>query len=1643
MKNSPKPAGGRATASGMNFQAGVGVWFAAHLATKTPLGARFGLSATALPARLQFETAQFLDDIQMEMSDGSVILVQCKTRPSLSAAKDSPLVETFGQLASFLLSQRKAGAEPDPAKTAALLAVASDAPRSLDDLEAACRHLDLGASWAETTARVSKKQGAALDLLAKIARKAWKYLEAGEPTDADFATLARLFHVVRFAVDDGGSDRREASNLVDTKLLGTEVPDGTALNSLKHVVDRMMQTGAPADRRGLMQQLRRAGVSDTRSPGYDQDLQLLTSRTSAELQRLARHTRLTTSPHDPIPRECMPELAKAIHGGSLLVIGEPGAGKTGVLVGYAEHVSHDTGPLVFLSVDSLSGIIGRDTLRAELQLKHDLLDVLANWPGSEPGVLIIDALDASRGGPSELVFTKLIEDGLQLLGDRWSIVASIRTFDLKNGQHFRDIMSGEPPSEEFRDVDLMNVRHFLVPRLSANEINSLTQSDPVLSRLFALAPPQLQELLHNVFNLSLAAYLIDRGSTPESIAKVTTQSDLVWMYEDARLDTGRLRLAVAATLAVMIEKRRITVLRSRIHNDAVEDAVQSGVLALAGDHISFAHHVLFDHAASRYYLEWDDMEALTAQVSIDPAIGLLLGPALRFAVEKAWREDDPSHTKTWRLVTNLCAKDDIDPVVTSVALRTAAEGVSELEDVAGLLELLRGNGDPRQTVKALDRLARFVGMRAREPSYMSVRAKTAWAAVARESVKNLNSEYSDGVRFLLMTLEKQGEFADDEFARIFGEAARDLLSFAWSRGPEMQRLATQAIRFVTASYASNIESSRALLAQTLEDQRFSFHAHEETPWLAEGVGGIAEVDPVFALEIYCTIFGRDVSQDGHTWLGGQQSRILPLSSNPKQDYEHGRWHLKRAFPKIIQNSPKWGARIANAIAIATARRERPGSDYKPIEILLTGGRRLSVIEDHASYFDWQTQRHLDDHDDILAEFARYLRECDPDQFHVVVNVAVIEEGACSFWNRILGIGAERIDVAGELLWPIASSFIHSGLRDVVRDAVIFLAAAYASQSADERRVFEIALVDSLVSEVKDQEFRTIFAARALSTIPEAGIVTAEARELRDKFGEEGKLVGNQPHMSFEISMGGNEDVVDSLLERGGADLSQGRDKALRDQMRELEEVLRGQTDEHTHEQLSHLWAVTERLFELLEQETEIAAHHEVERASWGAIGEAVSVIAVAKEYAPNTLGHPSLEKISVLIDRLAGNQYPEVASDGDDDGILAWGNWDVRVYAGASLANLCRRFGDRNSSLIDRFCALWSDPVPTVRLQVVQSLNVLWDVARSKMWELAVRIGREEPDRRVLGFFVHGPLRRLSEPEPERVEGIIDEILSRQPTGAERTQRSRESAEEAIGSLVARLWIGRGRKSARRWIDNWTSDLVRGEPYIWSLVSASRMAFFEMYVRPDDETSSGIQQRAKGIADNVVQNATNQVRQLLPELQRQNLKPEERARAERRFEVATKLIDHVMAQLYFGSGVFRRRTSAEEEDLPGLADREAKGAFLADYSDTLEAIGETGNAHTLHHLIELYGYLADAAPGEVFDRVSELLVGPARREGYHFESLGSNEFVLLIRRYLADHREVFEDAERRRQLLAVLEVFSEAGWPEALSLLYELPDLLR
>ena len=68
--------------------------------------------------------------------------------------------------------------------------------------------------------------------------------------------------------------------------------------------------------------------------------------------------------------------------------------------------------------------------------------------------------------------------------------------------------------------------------------------------------------------------------------------------------------------------------------------------------------------------------------------------------------------------------------------------------------------------------------------------------------------------------------------------------------------------------------------------------------------------------------------------------------------------------------------------------------------------------------------------------------------------------------------------------------------------------------------------------------------------------------------------------------------------------------------------------------------------------------------------------------------------------------------------------------------------------------------------------------------------------------------------------------------------------------------------------------------------------------------------------------------------------------------------------------------------------------------------------------------------------------------GFQYDSLAVKKVVVLIQRALADYREIFQSRDGKESaclvaLIEVLDVFVDAGWPEARALTHHLEDIYR
>ncbi|WP_234896093.1 ATP-binding protein [Sinorhizobium meliloti] len=1630
-------AGGRATEAGMDFQAEVGTWLAAHLLARMPVGGRFGLANTALPVSIQLETGDGLDDIRLEQEDASRIDLQSKTSAGLATSPQSPLGKTISQLVRVIIDARAAGVAVDPAKARAVLAVAANAPRMLDVLERGCRAFDLGGSWATTKAGRSSAERDALDLFETHVRTAWATHSATPPTDDELATMARLFRIVRFSMNEGEDNWREASRLLGARLYGAEAAGDAPLRELKGIIRGMIGSGAPANRAGLLRELRRLGQNDVGAADYTADLERVSAATKAELARLAGHTRLPIAGDIPIARASDGPLGAAVDTGSLIVIGEPGAGKTGALVALAQARRAAGDTVVFLSVDRFPGVAIAANLQSELGLAHPLTEVLAAVPGSGRKLLIIDALDAARGGPAEGVFAQLIE-GLGASAPDWTVIASIRTFDLRNGRRFRDAMPGSPPDPAYAETALGNVRHFQVPRLADEDLVTAGIAAADLGALLSAAPDKLRDLLRNIFNLSLAAQLLADGASPDSIRTVATQSDLIDAYEDRRLVGTPAHQAAAVTVGAMVQRRRLAVRKVVVGHDQLDAVIQTGVLVESGDLVSFAHHVLFDHVAGRFFLEWDSSARLIPQLGGDSSTALMLAPALRFAIERVWRRDADGKAQVWRLVADIYADPAVDPVLANVALRTAIERVGTQADISGLVELIAARPNDEALATMLSRLARFVGLAVDAVGSIVPGEALAWAMVADAAIRAGSRDLSDATRFLLHTLFDKGDLAEPELLDVFNRAARALLAFAWAADPPMQQTATNAIRFVGKSFSADPAASRALLDRVLRDPHFSAHADKEATWLSEQIMPIARADGDFAIEIYRVLYSRDITDNSTSFMGGQPSRIMQLSSNRSQDYRHCRYDLGRRVTRLLDLSLPIGTRAIVEASLGDTDRAIPlGDDRK--QVVVPGRAPFDLLGRDRAYKAWDDteDHHGTQDDDVIAQLVAHLRSCSAAAFAETVDAAAADYVGPAVWTRILGVGAERVGAVADILWPFARNITILAHRDIVRDAVRFLAAVYPSRSISERTAFEVqALRADLFTDEAEQRWWRHVLSRFLSLVDVVAIATDPMRALREELAMADELAGNPQTRSMSLRWGSSRGVARSLLAGEGVDVEEGIDAQMLSRSEALYEKMEPTPSASDGVALAQLWTEVLATIGFYEAHAN-ALHEKVEQPVWGHISNAVERIAGARAYTPGADGMPPIEELLALLRRLWASRFPE-AKEKDEDSSLSWGNWEVRVYAADAYVSLADRFGEDHGEIVDMFDAILADPVPQVRLQAARSLQVLSRIALGRMWVLAERVARDEPHIEVLSSFLHYFISRFTWHDVEKCKAIIEIVRARREAVERDDKPGRDQVAEQLGGLTAQLWCWQEEAIALEWLKDWAVDPAAHREFFTSFLSMLRGAFFARYAS-GEKRDAGLADRSQQAAMVILEACSAAAEASHAAVTDGTVEGAERDAAIATYKAAESVIGHLMSQLYFGSGAHANNRDAAV----GLMSVDTMRGFLVDYRPMLELLVASHEPSTHHHLVELYEFLIPGDPAGVFDALHALLTGPAAREGYHHESLAAPVIVRMITRYIADHRSIFEDETRRFALVEILRLFSDVGWPDALKLLYELPDLLR
>lgn len=1383
------------------------------------------------------------------------------------------------------------------------------------------------------------------------------------------------------------------------KILVCTTEADAAWKILKDKAIGLAKRKSGVERAELQRTLISAGLALHALRSYEADIERLRQQTHTNLRALMRFSRIRYDGIDiTIRREYEAILGKEAETGSLVVIGDAGCGKSGLLAMFANQAQTDGRHVIVLNASELAAAsLGQ--LRAELALEHELIEVIEQWHGDGAAFLVIDALDSARDERTAATLRRLIER-VQLLDSRWRVVATIRKFDLKNGKHWQQVIPGNGIRPHF-DPAFDDVRHLNIGILTTADIESLKDSAPALHALVTSAPPAVAELLRVPFNLMLANELRLTGGTKD-LNTVTTQLDLLDRCWDQRVSgsfgertayEGMLRDVTEA----MLGARRLHVqLASVAASPALETMLSRTVLVEQANRLQYAHHILFDYAVERLLLRPSSEDAV-ARIEKDRDLPIAIGPSLKFWLEGTW-ERDPTRNEFWALSLRL-ASSNVPAIAKLVSGTVAAEKTEAVGDCDALIVDIATEAGQRVFMFVADAItANMVRIARKRPN--------AWLFVLDRVASTAPPAVLHRGAFLLHALlDAIPDPTIDEFFAA-GRFARAALARAWSTPVRNRSFVIAGIRAVARTFRSDLPESEALLRYALAAQHVQQHGHEELLWLARSAEQFM-VAPAFLIDLYATTFQATASADEQTMMS--TSQIFGLISNKKQDLEASHWELAQQFAAIVQNDIGLGTAIAVRLANQYAAHE--DADVVPSVTFEIQGTTATLHVDR--YLPRLRAR--DEEPEIVKKLVQQLAKMATDPAQVselpeLMRFIARNNRASLFWGELI----EAMERSPEMFLTLQEMLLSKdALSFFSRQFIPVLRAHETLLSTDARAKTEAAILA-----LRDSGYGDVTAFRLLEALGPNSLSHESLAWLEEQDRERARAAAERQHAV--ANDGDVEDEPDDgagayLLREGGMtadDLNAQANKTARRRTKELQSHLAALKEAADGEALRSIEQELRGLLEYIETESVHAAQT---AATWGAIAEAATALAER--------GLDSIADVLVQASRQATSVYDERFEE-EFTRHPGWASGQARLEAAPGLMAVAGR--SDLPDVINAIRELARDKVSAVRFQVGRALPVLADRHREQYWELLDSLA-QDTNTTVVRWLHWGHALWLDAPY-----GLA--LLVRTYERWLPHRKEQTALVEALFTGLLHHSLRTSAPTASAIVDAAADVPITYQNLVCRAVVSLRNTL-TMPQKPEEQTSAndGLRRRSIAYVARVASNSAKVFRQLA---EKSLLTETEREQ----FGDAAKLLRNIAEEIYFASLAY----DEEHQDRKGKPDRQVRVRFYKEASSILRDLVAIGMAGSAHYVIEtLRSYIDLVDPTELFLLIAEA-VRARRKGGYQYEELAVKEIVAIVERYLADFRVIFMDsADCRAALRDVLDTFVEAGWPESHRLVYSLDTIFR
>ncbi len=1338
------------------------------------------------------------------------------------------------------------------------------------------------------------------------------------------------------------------------------------------------------------------------------------------------------------------ELKDFVFGNGGVIIGSPGVGKTFLLKTIA---SSYCDRCLYLPIDKLGVEIETD-LKAELGIKGDFIDYLRNQNQkgiTQKSTLIIDGFDAARSEITQNMYLSLIRRVINELRDSWSVVVSVRTYDAMKSVNLLGLFPSSSTISPSTIISSSGIhcQHFTIPKLSDVELGETVKSIPHLASIYSQASGDFKELLRVPFNLWLIEKLLSQNPNIPELSTINSEIQLLTLFWKQRVTDGLLGESRAVLLSKlvqnMVERRSLSMRKDEIYSFDAEKAWQSLLSSeilisssSTSQRISFSHMILFDYAVSVLLIEDGPIQCIDFLLK-DPARPLFLRPSLLYYFTRLWHN---TPTTFWNVFWSMLPSTDIHLRMFARLLPTIVI-VNEARDIKQLDPLL-------EKLKQLDPIADEAILRLLQAINILkttyAQKQELWAHFLQIISENIHRKFAWLLAVIVYDILKQAEQENNtpriDICSIIG---RHILKWIWEQrvsqiDPWYDQLGSSwVVPLVARTYMSNPRESRQLLMKILD-----FINEKNFPIgylyrLTEEVDKILPYDPEFVASIYQVVFGHYETSEEKTSFG---TPILPLSSTRRQDYEMCQYVLIKEYPHFLKKSPTLATRVIirflNSYVIDRHIREylKDGVNIKDVtQQFIFQNNNAHYLRD-VSYI-WDATHHIDQPIKMAEELFRFIANLTSTSdnaalINSLLDIFSSEAFVAFIWKRLLATGTQYPEAFAPYLYELCLVEPIQCGPDTIYELGKFLGVASQYFNSDQMIKLEESII-SLPNNARDEDQKKYYEHcrdRLLFCIPENLLKTKNAIEILTFMKKTKKEIKNEPLVTFTSKTESYSE--EKYLTDQGADLTSPQNAELQKLYIPLEKFA---SDWHNKvpdiNSIRAILSSAHILYDYLKKPKEV--HEAIINVAW-------THLAACTETIIRGITDATQEGFSFCYEVLLNCAYKEDPKPSpDENNQYNFPFWvpAPRSYAAIGLPRLAQIKPDEE--LLNAIEPLARDIVPSIRYLAMLELYRLYNQSPTQFCKLAQDRSKNEENRIVREALCRS-LNRVIDKDETGIVGILD-IL----TEKELSAKKEPYMSDCVAATI--VWLILVRKN--NWAINKIEMLLR-DPIQFSN-PINRLTFYALdYIKPNN-LSPG--EKPKYIDTAIIwlmkfiDSAGLGINQVV-QIYKEQWDEKDRDKLRDIYDP----IDKIISRVYINADIRDELHNNKDKRLS----EEQRKMFYFMVKPLLEKIltytsnEKTGLlfASTAYHFMKFLNGVLMYDPQSIL-HMATIVAKSSEPFGYNLDSLATEEVVKLVERILADFRNEVRDGKSLADLLTLLDIFANTGWPNALRLVWRLDEVFR